>query len=267
MSSRAKPSGRLSMLVYWELEKTLTFPMLALIIAVPLYQFVPASVGSSSSGMVLSLATVLDGFASGWALQLSHEPITSFTFSVFIFAALTSTSLSRDISSGYMRVILSYPIRRAKLLLSKALVLLFVPFLVFMSAFAFVGALVFPSLFFRISVSDIAYIAAMFLLQMFFMFAVSFSASLCIKQPVMSFLASVVILISTEQISSYLSAPFKYLLPTEGTRVLMDYRFLRSIFELRYGPTDILMPIIGMLVIPTIIMIINFGYFTKRFQA
>ncbi len=175
--------------------------------------------------------------------------------------------LSRDISSGYMRAILSYPIRRAKLLLSKALVLLFVPFLVFISALVFVGALVFPSLFLRISVSDIAYIAAMLLLQMFFMFAVSFSASLYIKQPVMSFLASVVILISTEQISSYLSAPFKYLLPTEGTHVLRDYWFLHGVFELKYSPTDILMPIIGMLIIPIIITVINFVYFTKRFQT
>jgi len=259
-----KTAGRLSRLVHWELEKTFTVPMLAIVIAAALYDFVTASYGAGSSPTApQSLANVLDKFARGWAFNLSVEAVSSFMFSVFIFAALTSISLSRDISSGYMRVLLSYPIRRAKLFMSRVLVLLLVPFLIFMCTLMFVGALVFPSLFLRISVLDIGYIAAVIFVQMFLIFAVSFSASLYIRQPVMSFLASVVTLISLEQTSNHLPVPYNYLLPTEGTFVLMDYRFYRF----QYGPTDIFMPLIGMLIVPIIIMIINFFYFTRRFQT
>lgn len=105
------------------------------------------------------------------------------------------------------------------------------------------------------------------LVQMFFIFAVSLSTSLYIRQPVMSFLASIVTLISVQQISTYLAAPYKYLLPTQGTMVLMDYYFDPSMFESQYAPGDVVIPLFSMIIVPVVILIINLIYFKWRFQT
>lgn len=188
-------------------------------------------------------------------------------YSVFIFAALTSNSISRDISRGYMRVLLSYPIGRTKFFLSKILVLLIVPFFIFMCALLFVAALVFPGLFLHMPPLSVAYMMAVMLVQMLFILAISLSASLHIKQPVISFLASVITLIAMEQITFYLAAPYRYLLPTAGTSILMDYHFHPSAFEFQYTPSDLLVSLFGMLIVPAVILIINLLYFKRRFQT
>ncbi len=264
----SKTPGRLSSLIRWELEKTFTFPTLAIIIAVVLYITVPASFGGSRGpSQMPSLVEMERSFASSWTSALSHNVSTSFMYSVFIFAALASNSLSRDMSRGYMRVLLSYPIGRTKFFLSKILVLLFVPFFIFMCCLLFVAALVFPGLFLHMPPSSVAYMMVVMLVQTFFILAISLSASLYIKQPVMSFLASVVTLIAMDQISFYLSAPYKYLLPTMGTRILMDYHFYPSRFEFQYTSGDLLMSLFGMVIVPAVILIVNLVYFKRRFQT
>jgi hypothetical protein len=111
------------------------------------------------------------------------------------------------------------------------------------------------------------YILAVMLVQMFFILSVCLSASILIRQPVMSFLASVVTLIGLEQISgSYLCAPYKYLLPTDGTSLL--YRLLPSEqVTSQYTLGDFMMPLLGMVIIPAAILIIDLVYFRWRFQT
>lgn len=188
-------------------------------------------------------------------------------YSVFILAALASNSLSRDMSRGYMRVLLSYPIGRTKFFSSKILVLLLVPFFIFTCCLLFVAALVFPRLFLHMPPSGVVYMMVIMLVQMLFILTVSLSASLYIKQPVMSFLASVVTLIAMEQISFYLAAPYKYLLPTMGTRVLMDHHFSPYMFEFQYSISDLLMSLFGMVIVPAVILVVNLVYFKRRFQT
>jgi ABC-type transport system involved in multi-copper enzyme maturation permease subunit len=220
-----------------------------------------------ASSVIPSLPSLYSSFASSWALGLSSRVVSSFTFSVFILAAIASNSFSRDISSGYMRVLLSYPVRRIRLFLSKILVLLFVPFSVFTCSLLSVAALAYPSLFLHFSLWDMMYILAVMLVQMFFILSVCLSASILIRQPVMSFLASVVTLIGLEQISgSYLCAPYKYLLPTDGTSLL--YRLLPSEqVTSQYTLGDFMMPLLGMVIIPAAILIIDLVYFRWRFQT
>jgi len=264
----SKNPGRLSSLIRWELEKTFTFPTLAIIIAVVLYIIVPATFGGSRGpSQMPSLAQMQISFASSWTFALSHKVLDSFMYSVFIFAALASNSLSRDMSRGYMRGLLSYPIDRTKFFFSKILVLLLVPFFIFTCSLLFVAALVFPGLFLHMPPSGVAYMMAVMLVQMLFILAVSLSASLYIKQPVMSFLASVVTLIAMEQISFNLAAPYKYLLPTSGTHVFMDHHFSPYMFEFQYSTSDVLMSLFGMVIAPAVILIVNLVYFKRRFQT
>lgn len=264
----SKTAGRFISLVRWELEKAFSFATLAIIIAVVLYITVPATYGGSSSpSRIPSLESLLERFASGWTFSWSYKISGFFMYGAFIFSALASNSLSRDMSRGYMRVLLSYPIGRTKFLLSKILVLLFVPFFVFMCCLLFVAALVFPGLFWHMKASSVAYMMLVALVQMLFMLAVSFSTSLHIRQPVMSFLASVVTLIAMQQMGVYLVAPYKYLLPTGSTMILMDYHFSQYMFGSYYNYNDLAMALFGMTIIPAILLVLNVIYFKSRFET
>lgn len=266
MREASKAAGKLSTLIQWELEKTFTFLMLAIITAAVSAQSLPPYGGGIRfSSTMRSLASIKGSFAAGLTTGLSFNVISSFIYVVVIFAALASTSLSRDMSLGYTRVLLSYPIKRKKLFLSKILVLFFVPFGFFASSFLLGAALTYPGLFWYMSSSSVAYILGAMLVQTFFIFAVSFSASLYIRQPVMSFLASVVTLIGTQQISDYLPDPYKYLLPTQGTSALMDYYFYPETFQSQYVPV-VAFPLVGMIVVPAVILLMDFVYFRWRFQ-
>jgi len=266
MRKSPKSPGRLLSLIRWELEKTFTFPTLAIIIAVVLYIFVPLDFGGSSvPSQVPSLDSLKNRFASTLTTALSQHIPASFMYSVFIIAALAANSVSRDMSSGYMRVLLSYPIGRTKFFLSKILVLLAVPFLIFMCSLLFVAALVSPGLFSYLDPLSVTYIIVVMLVQMFFILAISLSTSLHIKQPVMSFLSSIITLISIDQISNYLSAPYKYLLPTNSTQLFLDYYISPRTFN--YTPSDTLMSLFGLLIIPALITALNIVYFKWRFQT
>jgi ABC-type transport system involved in multi-copper enzyme maturation permease subunit len=148
----SKAAGKLSTLIQWELEKTFTFLMLAIITAAVSAQSIPSFCGGAMSpSMMPPLAGIKGSFAAGLTTGLSIKVVSSFIYVVVIFAALASTGLSRDMSLGYTRVLLSYPIKRKKLFLSKILVLFFVPFGFFACSFLLGAALTYPSLFWYMS--------------------------------------------------------------------------------------------------------------------
>jgi ABC-type transport system involved in multi-copper enzyme maturation permease subunit len=264
----SKTVGSLFTLIQWELEKTFTFPILAIITAVVL-SILSTGFGGGfrGSSQMPSLFELQSSFASTLTSGMSTQAAGTFMFSVIIISALTANSLSRDVSIGYMRVLLSYPIGRMKLFFSKILVLLFVPFFFFAFSTLFAPALIYPYLFLSMPSSDVAYLLAVLLCQMLFIFAISMSTSLFIRQPIMAFLASVVTLIGIQQVSSYFAAPLKYLLPTESTKLLMDYYFLPSQFEYQNVPLDVVYPLVGLVIVPVAILIIDIAYFRWRFQT
>jgi ABC-type transport system involved in multi-copper enzyme maturation permease subunit len=269
-SSSTKASGKVTRLIRWELEKTFSAPMLAIMLAVALYVFVPHTFGTSNnpSSGVPSVASLLGGWAYLWVYALGNAASGSYMFSVFVFAAVASLSLSRDISSGYMKALLSYPIGRARLFLSKFFVSLIVPFLVFTICLLLVGALVFPSLFVKIPLPEMAYVILIMLIQMYFMLSISITVSLHVRQPIISFLASVVALIGAQQVCNNLEEPYKYLVPTWGTSILMDYgQSSTSTFFGMYSASDLLMAMTGMIIVPAALLIFNIVYFKWRFQT
>jgi ABC-type transport system involved in multi-copper enzyme maturation permease subunit len=264
----SKTSGSLPSLLHWELEKSFTFPTVAIIIAVALYVFMQASSGGHYSSSELQSLDALKGFwAASWMDTLSVSEVASFIYIVVISAALASNSLSGDMSRGYMRVLLSYPIGRMRFFLSKMLMLFLVPSIIFAGVVLFVAALVFPGLFWSIPPSSMTYALAVMLIQMYFIFAVSVSAALHIRQPVMSFLASVITLVSIQQVSDYLASPYKYFLPTNGTTVLMDCSLNPDWFAFQYGQIDLIAALIGMLILPTILLTVNCVYFKWWLQT
>jgi ABC-type transport system involved in multi-copper enzyme maturation permease subunit len=265
--SSSKVSGKVSRLIRWELEKTFSAPLLAIILAAALYVFVPSTFGGGGFG-VPSVAGLLAGWAHDWVFVLGNSVVGSYMFSVFVFAAVASLSFSRDIASGYMKALLSYPIGRARLFLSKFLVSLTVPLLVFTGSLLLVGALVFPSLFVNIPLPDMAYVLLIMLIQMFFMLSISITVSLHVRQPIISFLVAVVALIGVQQVCNNLEEPYKYLVPTWGTGILMDYgHFSTSSFFGMYSTNDLLMAVTGMIIVPAALLIFNLAYFKWRFQT
>ncbi len=268
-SSSPKAAGRVSRLIRWELEKTFSAPLLAATLAIALYTLVPATFGGSRmGGPTPSVASLLADYADTWAHQLGLSVGGSFMLSVFIFAAIASLSFSRDIASGYIKVLLSYPIGRARLFISKFFVSLIVPFLVFTVSLLLVGALIFPSLFVRLPLPSMAYVLLIMLIQMLFMLSISITLSMHIRQPIMAYLASVVALIGAQQVCNNLEEPYKYLAPTWSTGILMDYgQSSTSTFFGKYSANDLLMAVTGMIIVPAALLIFNVLYFKWRFQT
>lgn len=266
-SSSSKTPGKILQLVRWELEKTFSAPLLAIMLAVALYLFIQASSGGQVGGTdMFSVADLRTRFAPTCVRMANAEVVSSFTFSSFIFAAIASLGFSRDIASGYMRVLLSYPIGRARLFLVKFSVLLIVPFLVFSGSLLFTQALIYSNVFWHVSPTIIAYVLLVMLIQMVFMLAVSVSVSLHVRQPIMAFLASVVTLIGVEQVSNSIAEPYQLLVPRWGTDILMTYGTDPSFFASKYSFSDLFMPIIGMIIFPIVISVFNLVYFKWRFQ-
>jgi ABC-type transport system involved in multi-copper enzyme maturation permease subunit len=266
ISSSTKASGKVTQLIRWELEKTFSAPLLAIMLAAALYVFVPSTFGGSSG--VPSVAGLLAGWAYEWVFVLGNSVVGSYMFSVFVFAAVASLSFSKDIASGYMKALLSYPVGRARVFLSKFFVSLIVPFLVFTISLLLVGALVFPSLFVKIPLPDMAYVLLIMLVQMFFMLSISVTVSLHVRQPIISFLASVVALIGVQQVCNNLEEPYKYLAPAWGTGILIDYgHFSTSSFFGMYSANDLLLAVTGMIIVPAALLLFNLVYFKWRFQT
>jgi len=267
-SSSSKTPGKILQLVRWELEKTFSAPMLAIMLAVALYLFIQASStpGGDIGVDMFSVADLRTRAALSCVRMAEASAVDSYTFSSFIFAAIASLAFSRDIASGYMRVLLSYPIGRARLFLVKLFVSLIVPFLVFSGSLLFTQALIYSRVFWHVSPTTMAYVLLVMLVQMVFMLAVSVSVSLYVRQPILAFLASLVTLVSVEQVSINIAEPYQFLIPRWGTDILMTYGTDPSFFASKYSFSDLLMPIIGMIIFPIVISVFNLVYFKWRFQ-
>jgi hypothetical protein len=56
-------------------------------------------------------------------------------------------------------------------------------------------------------------------------------------------------------------------MPISGTGVLMDYgHFPTSSFFVMYSASDLLMAVVGIIIVPTALLIFNLVYFKRRFQ-
>ena len=152
-------------------------------------------------------------------MELGHSIGTVTIFSIFIVGALFSRSLAGSISKREMVVLLSYPVKRWSVLLSKFIVNFLTLFALFGAVFLFnIPILALDPL------EPALYISLMILfLQLLFLCTVSMALSLTIKTETMSVLSSILLLFGFDIAATGLKPPYRYLSFTSGGGLLFDY--------------------------------------------
>jgi ABC-type transport system involved in multi-copper enzyme maturation permease subunit len=171
-------------LMRWELEEYTSFPMLEVLIVVAIYSVLTMPMGEMDPAKSYSNLH--------WGIQ------TVFLFLIFTVGALVSHSFAGSFGKGETKLLLSYPVKRSQLFLSKFTAL----FLVLSAVY---GA-VFSAQFYLLSLSPLEplfYVSLLgVLLQLLLFCSITVTFSLALKNEIISILASILLLYGLENVVS-----------------------------------------------------------------
>ena len=159
-------------LVLWEIENSLSLPVLSLIVA-------------SAILAVLIQSTSITGFSHNYR-DLSTGARTIFLILTFVTCTLFSRSFAGSFGRGDLKRMLSYPVKRWQIFISKVLALNLIIFGVYASAYAmnlYINAVSLLEPMFYVSLFAI-------FLQLLFVCAVSVGVSMISKSELMSIVVS-----------------------------------------------------------------------------
>jgi ABC-type transport system involved in multi-copper enzyme maturation permease subunit len=238
--------GQLHKLLIWELETSFTFPMLEVILIIAILTVLaPTIIEVSPTFRYINL---LSGI----------QPI--FLFLIFIAGVLFCHSYAGNISRGETKMVLSYPIQRSKLFLSKFIALFTVLSVIYVGIFVIQIPLL------ALNPFEPLFYASMLLLllQIFLICTISTVLSVVTKNEVLSILTSVLLLFGIESIASRES------LATFTGRFTAGFDFAR---EYVYGglssttlTTDMLVSVFVVLGVSVLLFICSYGYFTRKME-
>jgi ABC-type transport system involved in multi-copper enzyme maturation permease subunit len=231
----------------WELEEYMSFPILEIFIVVAIYSILTMP----------SLEFLSDKTYSNlhWGIQ------NVFLFLIFAVSAIFARSFAGSFVKGEIKLLLSYPVKRWQLFLSKFVSLFLVVFVVYCAVFSVQIYLQVLSPF-----EPMFYVSLLgLLLQMFLFCSITVCLSLLVKNEIISILLSILFLYGLEGIvsaGSYWSytGRFKFLFGYFG---IMTHGELPS--GLMNNPTieNVVIAIIIPIVISTFLLILSLTYFTR----
>ncbi len=183
-------------LVRWELGEYLSLPVLVFLIS--------TAIVAVLAQPVISLNPELN------YVNLYEGSGTVFLFLTFSIGAFLSRSFAGSLGKGEIKVLLSYPVKRWQLFLSKFLTMFIAVFLIYGTAYSL--HLYLDSL----SVIEPMFYLSLFafLLQLMLACAVSVAIAMVVRTEVMSMLAAVLILLGLDSIvgaQSYLSTQGRFM--------------------------------------------------------
>ncbi|HDQ06075.1 MAG TPA: hypothetical protein ENN36_05075, partial [Candidatus Bathyarchaeota archaeon] len=200
-------------LMKWELEEHLSFPMLEIIIGIAIYSILTTPPLFFLSDMTYSNLH--------WGIQ------NVFLFLIFVVSAIFPRSFAGSFVRGETKLLLSYPVKRWQLFLSKFISLFLAVSVVYCAVFSLnvylQGLNPFEPLFY-VSLLGL-------LLQMLLFCSIAVSLSLIVKNEIVSILASILFLYGVEGIVSAGS----YWSYTGRFKFLFGYFGLRTHGELPMG--------------------------------
>lgn len=184
---KPKPTNQLRKLLTWELEEYLAFPIIEVIILIAICTVLTPSIIETSA--TLSYNNLLSGI---------H---TVFLFLIFVAAALFCHSYAGSLSKGETKLVLSYPVQRSYLFLSKFLALFTVLFAVYAGVFMLQVYLLALSPFEPLLYASLLFVA----LQLLLVCAISTALSVITKNEMLSILVSALLLFGIENIAAHIS--------------------------------------------------------------
>jgi ABC-type transport system involved in multi-copper enzyme maturation permease subunit len=174
-------------LVKWELEEYLSFPMLELLIVVAVYSVFSTPILTVSSG---------DTYANlHWGIQ------NVFFFSIFVIGAIFARSFAGSLAKGETKQILSYPVKRWQLFMSKFTVLFLVISAVYCSVFS-------ANMYLHVlsPLEPMLYVSMLgLILEILFFCSLSVTFSLIVKNEIVTILAPILLLSGVEGILKTMS--------------------------------------------------------------
>ncbi len=241
----SRAGGQLRRLLVWELEESFAFPMIeAILVIAVLTTLTPAIMEVSPAS---SYANLTSGI----------QPI--FLFLIFITGVLFCHSYAGGISRGETKMVLSYPVQRGKLFLSKFIAL----FTVLSIAYIGVFALQIPLL--ALNPFEPMFYASLLLvlLQLLLVCTISTALSIVTKNEVLSILASALLLFGIESVISSES------LATFTGRFTTGFTFIRQYV---YGGlsstplTDGLSSVFAVGGVSVLLLVFSYVYFTRKME-
>lgn len=174
-------------LIAWELEEYMAFPILEIIIVIAVCTVLSPTIIETSPA--LSYSNLLSGTQ------------TIFLFLIFVAGVLFCHSYAGSISKGETKVLLSYPVQRGHLFLSKFIVLFTVLFAVYAGVFALQIYLLALNPF-----EPLFYVSLLFVaLQLLLVCAISTALSVITKNEMLSILVSALLLFGLENVATRIS--------------------------------------------------------------
>ncbi|MCW4009335.1 MAG: ABC transporter permease [Candidatus Bathyarchaeota archaeon] len=240
-------------LLRWELEEYLSFPVLAFLIvsaiAAVLFQ-------TNSGGHITSERSYI---------SLFHTSGTVFLFLTFCAGVFFSRSFAGAVGKGETKLMLSYPVKRWQLFLSKFTALFPIIFVIYGAAYAlllyFNSISVFEPMFF---VTLLA-----FLLQLMLTCGVSVAVAMVTKSEIISILASLLFLLGIDSVGgagTYLSAQgrLKFLFSYFGDLIHPD---VPPFTEFSATAGDAATAVVVPVVIFLVLFVAAFVYFTRFMEV
>jgi ABC-type transport system involved in multi-copper enzyme maturation permease subunit len=235
----------------WELEENSSLPVIVFLI-------------------VSAIISTLAQFTTNTNPDLNYVDLyigsgTVFLFLTFSSCAFLSRSFAGSLAKGETKTLLSYPLKRWQLFLSKFVAMFFTVFLIYGTAYSirlFVGSLSILEPMFYVSLF-------VFLLQLMVACAVTIAVSMLVKNEIMSLLASILLLLGIDNLAGIHS-----LVSTQGRfRLLFGY-FGKLTHEFPpFGDDfvviseDVLLAISGPLLVFVVLFVLSFVYFVKYMEV
>lgn len=238
--------GNFFSLIHWELEEYLTLPVIAFIIVSAIFALLTHTT---------SIISKADSY-----LNLYYGSGTVFLFLTFVAGALFSRSFAGSIARGEIKLLLSYPVKRWKVFVSKFTAMFVVIFAIYGVTFSLHIYLDVLSPF-----EPLVYLSLFaFLLQLMLSSVISITFSLVTKNEIMSVIASVLLLLGIENVvgtQNYLSAQgrFKFLF-AYFSELIRNVKPFGDNFL--FTTNDVVMAILVPVLIFALLFILSFVYYT-----
>jgi len=250
-----------------ELEKNFSIYLVEFIFLLMVYVVASSTLNfhlsySITSSMHLPYEEAIKGFSLFLAYYLSRNAISAFEFNVLIIVVVVSLSFADEISRGYMRVLLSYPLSRKTIFCVKTFLIIIVPYLVYLTS-ATLLPLVYTSLSWNLFFAEtIAKLSLIFLFEIFFVSSITILLALLTRSTSFTVLFSLVILFTLRYSGYIIGSEYVNYLPPFCFNILADYLIGIKFLQVNVYKVTAIYSILS--AFPAIL---SYLYFTRRFDA
>ena len=184
---------------------------------------------SLSTSTAPPTAEEIEMFSARLAYFLCRGITSRFEFNTLFIVVAVSASFTREISRGYSRILLSYPISRRLVFLVKSMLVILTPYLAYIIATLLIAPL-HTRLALRTSfIVNCIRFSIVILFEMIFIYSVAILPMLLIKSPPYDVLFSLLLLLGLRYVG-YIARELTYAMPPFFFNLLIDYLMFGRVF-------------------------------------